>query len=117
MSYFAPYIDSDGIHMPTYEERLEELDKYTVYLDGNQAMVCIRNEANAGKGKLLVIRDSYANCIGPMLAESFEEVIMVDLRYYKKSISDLCQSEGISNVLIMYSLSNFMTDANFPFLR
>jgi len=25
MSYFAPYIDSDGIHMPTYEERLEEL--------------------------------------------------------------------------------------------
>lgn len=25
MSYFAPYIDAAGIHMPTYEERLEEL--------------------------------------------------------------------------------------------
>ena len=25
MSYFAPYIDEDGVHMPTYEERLEEL--------------------------------------------------------------------------------------------
>jgi hypothetical protein len=100
-----------------FPERLQEADMYTVYLDGNQAMVRIRNEANAGKGKLLVIRDSYANCIGPMLAESYEEVIMVDLRYYKLPISDLCQTEGISNVLVMYSLSNFMTDANFPFLR
>ena len=25
MSYFAPYIDSSGIHMPTYEDRLEDL--------------------------------------------------------------------------------------------
>jgi len=25
MSYFAPYIDSTGIHMPTYEDRLEDL--------------------------------------------------------------------------------------------
>ena len=26
MSYFAPYIDSAGIHMPTYEDRLSELE-------------------------------------------------------------------------------------------
>ena len=52
-----------------------------------------------------------------MLAESYEEVIMVDLRYYKLSISDLCVSEGVTNARVMYSLSNFMTDANFPFLR
>ena len=25
MSYFAPYIDGSGIHMPTYEDRLEDL--------------------------------------------------------------------------------------------
>ena len=25
MSYFAPYIDGSGLHMPTYEERLEDL--------------------------------------------------------------------------------------------
>ena len=100
-----------------FPARLQEADMYTVYLDGNQPLVRIRNEANVGKGKLLVIRDSYANCIGPMLAESFEEVIMVDLRYYKMPISQLCADEGVSNVLVMYSLSNFMTDSNFPYLR
>ena len=25
MSYFAPYIDASGLHLPTYEDRLEEL--------------------------------------------------------------------------------------------
>ena len=25
MSYFAPYIDGTGVHMPTYEDRLEDL--------------------------------------------------------------------------------------------
>ena len=102
---------------PFFPDRLQEADMYTVFLDGNQPLVRIRNEANAGKGKLLVVRDSYANCIGPMLAESYEEVIMIDLRYYKMSASALCQAEGIDNVLVLYSLSNFMTDTNFPFLR
>ena len=102
---------------PFFMDRLEEADMYTVFLNGNQSLVRIRNEQNVGKGKLLVIRDSYANCIGPMLAESYEEVVMIDLRYYKMSASALCQAEGFDNVLILYSLSNFMTDANFPFLR
>lgn len=25
MSYFPPYIDASGIHMPTYEDRLQDL--------------------------------------------------------------------------------------------
>ena len=29
MAYFAPYIDGSGLHMPAYEDRLEELwDRY-----------------------------------------------------------------------------------------
>lgn len=27
MAYFAPYIDASGIHMPTYEDRLEQLEE------------------------------------------------------------------------------------------
>ena len=25
MAYFAPYIDGTGLHLPTYQERLDEL--------------------------------------------------------------------------------------------
>ena len=100
-----------------YRERLEELDKYTVYLDGNHGVVRIENPENAGKGKILVIRDSYANCLGTFLAHSYETVVMVDLRYYKKPASAFLEEEGFTNVLICYSLSNFMTDTNIIFLQ
>ena len=104
----------DGLFYP---ERLEELDKYTVYLDGNHSTVRIENPAAAGKGKLLVIRDSYANCLGTFLANSYEEVVMVDLRYYKKPVSELLACEEFTDVLVCYSIGNFMTDTNMIFLR
>lgn len=100
-----------------YRERLEELDKYTVYLDGNHGLVRIDNPENAGKGKILVIRDSYANCLGTFLAHSYETVVMVDLRYYKKPASAILEEAGFTDVLICYSLSNFMTDTNIFFLQ
>ena len=100
-----------------YEERLQELDKYTVYLDGNHSLVTIENPENAGKGSLLVIRDSYANCLGTFLAHSYERVVLVDLRYYKQPVSELLAAGEFSDVLVCYSLSNFMTDANFPWLK
>ena len=104
----------DGVF---YEERLQEADKYTVYLDGNHSVVRIENPDNAGNGKILVIRDSYANCLGCFLAESYETVVLVDLRYYKNSISELCAQEGFDDILVCYSLSNFMTDTNLVWLR
>jgi len=110
--------DTEGVHEGVfYEERLEELDKYTVYLDGNQSLVRMQNREKAGSGKLLVIRDSYSNCLGTFLAESYEEVVLVDLRYYKFPISELLIGEEFADVLVCYSLGNFMTDANIIWLR
>lgn len=100
-----------------YEERLEELDKYTVYLDGNHSLVTVQNPNAAGKGKLLVIRDSYANCLGTFLAHSYETVTLVDLRYYKKPVSELLTAEQFDDVLVCYSIGNFMTDTNLIWLK
>lgn len=91
-----------------YEERLQELDKYTVFLDGNHSLVRIENPEK--DGTLLVFRDSYSNCLGGFLAESYGTVILVDLRYYNGDVLELCRSENADEVLICYSLSNFMTD-------
>ena len=110
--------DTEGVHDGLfYMDRLNELDKYTVYLDGNHSLVRVQNPDAAGKGKILVIRDSYANCLGTFLANSYEEVVMIDLRYYKRPVSELLASEEFTDVLVCYSMSNFMTDTNFPYLR
>ena len=110
--------EAEGVHAGVfYEERLQEADKYTVYLDGNHSIVRIDNPDNAGKGKILVIRDSYSNCLGCFLAESYETVVLVDLRYYKNPITELYAQEEFQDVLVCYSLSNFMTDTNLVWLR
>ena len=110
-------LDTEGIAHEGlfYRERLQELDKYTVYLDGNHPLVRVKNPE--GQGKLLVIRDSYANCLGTFLANSYAEVVLVDLRYYKSPVSELVAAEGFDDVLVCYSLYNFLTDTNFPWLK
>lgn len=108
--------ETEGTHEGVfYRERLEEADKYTVYLDGNHSIVRIQNPA--GEGKILVIRDSYSNCLGTFLAETYAEVVLVDLRYYKNPISELCGQENFDDVLVCYSIGNFMTDTNLVWLR
>lgn len=102
----------DGVF---YWERLEGADKYTVFLDGNHSLVRIQNPA--GEGRLLVIRDSYSNCLGCFLAESYAEVVLVDLRYYKQPVPQLAAQEPFDDILICYSLGNFMSDTNLVFLR
>lgn len=107
--------ETEEIHAGVfYRERLEEADKYTVYLDGNHSIVTVCNPER--EGKLLVIRDSYSNSLGCFLAESYGQVVLVDLRYYKAPISQLAQQD-FDSVLICYSIGNFLTDGNLLLLR
>ena len=73
---------------------------------------------NPGKqGKLLVIRDSYSNCLGGFLAESYAEVVLIDLRYYRQAVSEFVKREGFDDILVCYSCANFLTDTNLMLLR
>ncbi|MBQ2824958.1 MAG: hypothetical protein IJF19_01675 [Clostridia bacterium] len=99
-----------------FYEHLNEPDMYPVFLDGNHSLVKIKNPTAEG-GKLLVIKDSYAHALVPFLAENYSEIVMVDLRYYKESVSDLCEANGITDALVLYSISNFCTDTGLAFLE
>ena len=101
-----------------YLDRLEEQDKYRVFLDGNHALVRIENLSRTDEEarSLLVVRDSFSNSLGCFLAGLYDKVILVDLRYYKLPLTDLLLDEDIDEVLIEYSVDNFLHDANLTFL-
>ncbi len=100
-----------------YLNRLEEQDRYTVFLDGNHSLVRIENLSGSGEGRnLLVIRDSYSNSLGCFLADLYDRVILVDLRYYKLPLTDLLTDEDIDEILIEYSVDNFLHDTSLAFL-
>ena len=95
-------------------------DPYSVYLDGNHAMTEIfvtREGASAdasGAGaegrSLLLIKDSYANCFVPYLTGIYDEITMIDLRYYNGSLRALQEEHGYTDVLVLYNLPNFLTE-------
>ncbi|MEJ5966184.1 DHHW family protein [Flavonifractor porci] len=86
-------------------------DKYSMFLGGNQSLGVVKTP-NAEKPKLLVIRDSYADSLVPFLTPHFSEIHLIDLRYYKLSIADYIQQNGIDQALVLYSVPNFVTDSN-----
>lgn len=108
--------DSNGnpVEVPRslYDESyLSVKDKYSMFLGGQQSLGVVKTP-NADKPKLLIIRDSYADSLVPFLTPHFSEIHLIDLRYYKLSIADYIQQNGIDQALVLYSIPNFCTDSN-----
>ena len=57
-----------------------------------------------------MLKDSYANALLPFAAADYEKIVAVDLRYYLGSLTELMEQEGITDVLVLYSTSAFMSD-------
>lgn len=92
-------------------EKLTQKDKYSYFFGGNYGEVVI-NMSNKAEKKLLVIKDSYANSFVPFLMENYDQITMIDLRYYRKSMQKLLQENDYDQVLILYEMSNFAQDTN-----
>ena len=95
-------------------ERLNEKDQYTYYLDGNHPYVNIQTSNTNGK-HALVIKDSYAHILVPFLASEYQEIDMVDLRYYHEVVSELVKEN--TDIYFIYSIDNFAQDPNIIFLE
>lgn len=94
----------ETIHQGIYwDEYLTKKDKYSVYLGGNPPVTVIRNP-DAPKGKLLLIKDSFANSMIPYLSQDFSEIHMIDLRYYNMDIYKYIKQNGIDRVAAVYSI-------------
>lgn len=89
---------------------LEKKDKYSLFMGGNAPLHEI-STGNEGPS-LLIVRDSYADSLVPFLLEDFSQIYVLDLRYYRASLSEYIAENDIDNVLICYSVANFCTDIN-----
>ena len=117
------YIPDEGLEVTSYpqgspiegslyvEEQLEKKDKYSFFLGGVQPLCTIKTQI-ADAPKLLLIRDSYSDSLAPFLTQNFSEIHLWDLRYNMNSIQDYVAENDIDNVVVLYSISNFVSDKN-----
>ena len=63
-----------------------------------------------GSGKILVIKDSYANCFVPYLTANYAAIDVVDFRNYNYGLDQLIADNDYDQILVLYSFDSFKGD-------
>ena len=87
--------------------KLKTKDKYQVFFGGNYPELKIKTKNKNGKN-LLIIKDSYANSFIPFLINNYENIYVVDMRYFKENLKEYMLENGVNEVLILYNVTNFI---------
>ena len=96
-------------------DKLTGDDQYAFFMGGNVPLSVIRTGHDGPK--LLLVRDSYADCEAPFLTGAFSEIHMIDLRYFHSGVKAYIAENGIDMAVISYSIRSFGTDTNVFFLN
>lgn len=107
----------DGTYMDSLfsDVNLHIKDKYTYFLDGNHSKITIQSNADTKK-KALVFKDSYSHALLPFLADQYDTIDVIDLRYYHDSVKEWMQNSDYDDVFFLYNLDFITTDNNFVWL-
>lgn len=75
-----------------------EHNAYLIYMGGDDCTVKIKTNVKNGR-KLMIIKDSYGNVIPSFLFNSFEEIYIADMRYFKLNLVDFANQMKITDML------------------
>lgn len=90
---------------------LEGRDKYAVFFGGNQPLIEAKTEAKTNR-KLLIIKDSYANCFLSFAMQDFSQIDIVDLRYFNENLGDYMKEKEYTDICVLYNAAGFAEDAS-----
>lgn len=89
---------------------------YNIFLDNNHPTIKITTSINNNK-KICVIKDSYANSFIPFLSNHFEEIHVIDLRFYSSNITNYLKENDLKDILFYYNVKNFSEDNYLIFIE
>ncbi len=91
-----------------YERKfLDGSDQYATFLNSNQATTMVGGE---GEGRLLILKDSYANCFAQFCVDDYEETHLINMRFFRGSVQAYAEEHDITEVLVLYNIPNFAED-------
>ncbi len=80
-------------------------DEYRLYLGEELPIVKVRTDVNNSK-KLLVIKDDYANCFIPFLAQHYSEIAVVSASYADDIKEGLINIHDYEQTLFLFGINN-----------
>lgn len=71
---------------------------YSTFMGGDAKIVRIETDVKNGR-RLAVLKDSYGNAAIPFLVNSFEEIFVIDIRYFEPNAIDFLKEHEVTDVL------------------
>ncbi len=90
---------------------------YCVFMGGDYVSVKMEQPGSTSSRRLLMVKDSYGNALAPCLFGSFDQVHIIDFRYFPHNIIDYCRHNGITDVLFINCISLAQTPSTVTKLR
>jgi len=106
------YLDTGEVADTPYAPKyLETKDQYSYFLNNIHPMIEITNPVASSTDCMVLIKDSYANCLVPFLMNHYQKVYVVDPRYYKSSVSKFInENPEVTDVLVLYNMNTMDED-------
>ena len=86
-------------------EQYDTTSKYIAYCAGDQPYEEIVNNDMAEGPSIVVVKESFGNCFLPFLVNHYKTVYVVDYRSYTGTVTDLVNSTGATDVLLLNNIS------------
>lgn len=107
------YVDTEEVTDSLYNlDYADKKDKYSLFLNNLHTLIEITNDSAESDRELVLIKDSYANCIVPFLTQHYKKIYVFDTRYYKEGPSSFINEHpGVTDVLLLYNMNTLDTDS------
>jgi hypothetical protein len=83
------------------EQYLDTDDAYRYFLDGNHGVVQITSKQGEADTHLVVLKDSFANCLVPFLTLHYEKITVIDPRYFRTDIAEWLEGQDVTQILLL----------------
>lgn len=78
---------------------------YLTFMGGDTKLTKVETEVKNGR-RVLLLKDSFGNALSSFLFYSFEEVHLIDCRYFTKNIIDYVHDNGITDIVFCNNIAH-----------
>ncbi len=104
LSECTVYDHQNGKEISFYDmEKAVGKDPYEMYLSGNLSVVTVENPNASTDRELIVFRDSFGASLLPLLAEGYQKITVVDIRYIPSANLGALRDRRTGKVLIDFA--------------
>lgn len=79
-------------------DNVDPVSWYLVFMGTDDVVTHVQTDVDNGR-KLVIVKDSYGNALVPCLTKSFEDIYVVDMRYFEVNAVSQFREWGITDVL------------------